>query len=294
MRATARMPRLTLGLAALAAITSVGTLPALLPVARAENVDPADAGEQYAWGENVGWFNAQPFGPGGPGLQVGDYWVTGWFWGENIGWVNLSCFNRDTCDAAGYGVSNDGLGRLSGYAWAENAGWIDFDPAGGGVRIDPATGVFSGWGWGENIGWINFAPASPVPAAIRTSWRCDPVPAPPAGSPWLTLQTLGADTELSWTALPGASCYDVIRGDLRPLLESGGDFSSLVIGCHSRRRSERTYAGWGSREAPAPGEAFWFLIRGANCGAAGTYDSGGPGQAGSRDGEVLASGGDCG
>ena len=37
----------------------------------AENVDPAGDGSQYAWGENIGWLNAEPQGDGGPGLTVG-------------------------------------------------------------------------------------------------------------------------------------------------------------------------------------------------------------------------------
>jgi len=34
-------------------------------------------------------------------------------------------------------------------------------------------------------------------------------------------------------------------------------------------------------------------VRGANCGAAGTFDSGGPGQVGFRDGEIAASPNRC-
>ena len=41
-------------------------------IAAAENVDPTNDGSQYAWGENVGWLNAEPGGDGGPGVQVDD------------------------------------------------------------------------------------------------------------------------------------------------------------------------------------------------------------------------------
>ena len=51
---------------------------------------------------------------------------------------------------------------LSGYAWGENVGWINFEPAYGGVFIDPATGEFSGYAWGENIGWLKFKGLSPA------------------------------------------------------------------------------------------------------------------------------------
>ena len=58
--------------------------------------------------------------------------------------------------ATTYGVNRAADGRLSGYAWATNVGWINFDPAHGGVTIDPATGSFAGYAWAENVGWIHF------------------------------------------------------------------------------------------------------------------------------------------
>lgn len=112
----------------------------------AENIDPYDANNQYAWGENVGWINFEP--SEGPGVTVSDANLTGFIWAENIGWINLSPENYG-------GVFNDGAGLLSGYAWGENIGWINFGPDYGGVTID-ADGNFAGYAWGENIGWINF------------------------------------------------------------------------------------------------------------------------------------------
>jgi len=134
----------------------------------AESVDPANDGSQYAWGENVGWINAEPAISGTPiaqGVTVGGLGVTGFMWGENIGWINLSCTNNGTCASNGnYGVTNDNLGNLGGYAWGENVGWISFSctntgscgTSSYGVTIDPATGDWSGYAWGENIGWIKF------------------------------------------------------------------------------------------------------------------------------------------
>jgi hypothetical protein len=137
----------------------------------AENVDPQGDGSQYAWGENVGWINAEPAVSGTPiaqGVTVSGSGVTGYMYGENIGWINLSCQNNATCGSTGnYGVTNDGLGNLAGYAWGENVGWISFSCANNqstcattgnyGVDIDPLTGEWSGAAWGENIGWINFS-----------------------------------------------------------------------------------------------------------------------------------------
>ena len=142
----------------------------------AENVDPGNTlvGQQFAWGENVGWINAEPAPSGTPlaqGVTVSGTGVTGYMWGENIGWINLNCTNNATCGSTGnYGIKNDGLGTLTGFAWGENVGWISFsctdhfpglpnectDSGNYGVHIDPATGEWTGDAWGENIGWINF------------------------------------------------------------------------------------------------------------------------------------------
>jgi hypothetical protein len=111
----------------------------------AENIDPMNDGSQYAYGENVGWFNFEPIY--GPGVTVENYKITGYLWAENIGWINLS-------PSIYGGVLNDGNGNLLGYAWGENVGWINFDPTYGGVRVD-ARGYIEGWAWGENIGWIH-------------------------------------------------------------------------------------------------------------------------------------------
>jgi hypothetical protein len=139
----------------------LGILLLITASAPAENIDPYDANNQYAWGENVGWLNFEP--DTGDGVQVGSYTLTGFIWAENIGWISLSCENTSSCGTVNYGVTNDGSGNLSGYAWAENVGWISFSCANTGscgavsygVTID-ANGNFGGQAWGENIGWINF------------------------------------------------------------------------------------------------------------------------------------------
>ncbi len=92
--------------------------------ASAENIDPYDGDMQYAWGENVGWFNFEP--STGDGVQVASDKLTGYVWAENIGWINLSCENTGYCGTVDFGVVNDGTGNLSGYAWSENVGWINF------------------------------------------------------------------------------------------------------------------------------------------------------------------------
>src|SRR5882672_7011903 len=108
-------------------------------IAAPENIDPAGDDHQYAWGENIGWVNAEPSGEGGPGAEVQDFHVLGWMWGENVGWVNLSCLNDASCAVSSFGVDNDGYGGLTGFGWGENIGWINFAPTT--CQPDPTCGV---------------------------------------------------------------------------------------------------------------------------------------------------------
>ncbi len=153
-----------------------------------ENIDPANDGSQYTWGENVGWINAEPGGNGGRGVHVAATGLSGYLWAENIGWISLSCANTATCATVNYGVANDGGGVLSGYAWSENAGWINFKPTGTGVTINPTTASFSGYAWGENIGWINFGFGGGS-GRIKSSWTNPPTETPtrtPTATPTFT------------------------------------------------------------------------------------------------------------
>ena len=263
-----------------------------LPAA-AENIDPVDDDSQYAWGENVGWINAEPGGDGADGVHVADFEVTGWMWGENVGWISLSCKTTGTCESIGYGIVNDGLGNLSGTAWAENVGWIDFDPAGDGrVWIDVIDGTFLGEAWGENVGWIamsNFAAAHPY--ALRTGWNCAAPPPPPADPPWLNLEKVGpSETALFWNPVPDATGYDLVFGWLDVLRNDPGRFEAATIGCFGENLVDPSAV---FPDIPPPAYAYWFLVRGVNCGDGGTYDSGGPRQDAPRDPGVFASGADC-
>ena len=260
-------------------------LPAILIVlaggmAVGENIDPANDGSKYAWAENLAWLNARPGGPGGPGVQVSDSDLTGWAWSENAGWISLSCTNR-SCAGGAYGVTNDGCGTLSGYAWSENAGWINFAPSGSGVTINPMTGIFSGRAWSENAGWITFSSAGPNPYRVATGWRR----AVPEGSIGLTVTQAGGSTVLlSWTAVSGATTYDVVRGGLLALHGSNGNFQVATQTCIVNNAPGTSFTTGGT---PSAGDGYWFLVRGRNCGGKGTYGGG------SEDAGIVASGQDC-
>jgi hypothetical protein len=160
-----------------------------------------DAVNRYAWSANAGWLD---FGTTQGNVQVTDSALTGYAWGENIGWISLNCSNDGSCGSVSYGVANDGSGNLSGYAWSANAGWINFDPAGGGVVINPSTGVFSGYAWGEDFGWISFNcettdSCGTVEYEVSTDWR-------PATSPPVTTSSLPPSVSIS---PGGGSAYDL-------------------------------------------------------------------------------------
>jgi len=261
--------------------------------ALAENIDPNNDGSRYAWSENLGWLNARPSGPGGPGIQVSNSGLTGWMWSENAGWISLSCANDSTCGTTSYGVTNDGCGTLSGHAWSENMGWIEFAPTTCGadptcgVKINSTSGVFSGRAWSENAGWITFSATSPTAFRVTTSWR----PTAPAGSPSLAAAaTSPDDLLLSWTALPGAASYDIVQGSLSTLKSTSGSFASATQACVANDTPGTSVTTSGT---PSVGDATWFLMRGDNCGGVGTYDSGAVSQVGSRDAGIDASANHC-
>ncbi len=256
------------------------------PFVTAENIDPDGDGSQYAYGENIGWLNAEPSGEGGPGVEVADFELTGFMWGENVGWVSLSCKNTSSCGTVDYGVLNDGAGALSGYAWGENLGWIHFAPATAGVFVDPETGEFSGRAWSENAGWITFASSG---FAMKSAWACGPEIQPPSGSPELLLTRDGDSAELSWAGPGNATGYDVVTGGLGALRASAS-FTVATDACLADNTSEQSAS---FAPVPVPGDGAWFLVRGLNCKGAGSYDSGGAAQTGPRDASIAASGAAC-
>ncbi|HEX5044900.1 MAG TPA: hypothetical protein VFV75_18540 [Candidatus Polarisedimenticolaceae bacterium] len=108
----------------------------------------------------------------------------------------------------------------------------------------------------------------------------------PSGSPDLFVDA----TLLSWSALPGATGYDVVRGSLETLRTSGGDFSSAVVTCSGDDLPATSVE---NLDAPAPAQGLFYLVRGVNCGGAGTYDAAGSSQAQPRDAEIEASASSC-
>jgi hypothetical protein len=101
----------------------------------------------------------------------------------------------------------------------------------------------------------------------------------PAGAPAVAVQQSG----LSWTGVPSALFYDVVRGGIGVLASSAGDFSVATQTCLAN-----DVYGTSAADATLPPEAdgFWYLVRAASCGGAGSYEGG-------RDAEIAASGAAC-
>ena len=91
---------------------------------------------------------------------------------------------------------------------------------------------------------------------------------------------------LSWTGTAGAVGYDVVRGDLGVLHGTSGDFTAATEECLADNHPTTLLS---YSTDPAPGEAFWFLVRSVTGSGNGTYDSEGSMQAGTRDAEIDAS-----
>jgi hypothetical protein len=99
------------------------------------------------------------------------------------------------------------------------------------------------------------------------------------------------ETRIYWTAMPGVTGYDVVRGDLGTLRASGGNFAAATQTCMQNGQSD-TSIGHGPGGL-APGQGHWYLTRSRDAAGRGTYDSGQPSQVGMRDQEIAASGVDC-
>jgi len=121
------------------------------------------AGNEFAWGENIGWLNWRDANGGTDGVKHCSAHLRGWIWAENVGWINtgngpLSGNAYSNADASDFGVNVLPNGDLEGFAWGENIGWINFDTTSAApdhARYDANAGRFRGYAWGENVGWIN-------------------------------------------------------------------------------------------------------------------------------------------
>jgi hypothetical protein len=115
----------------------------------------------------------------------------------------------------------------------------------------------------------------------------DDCTAPPQRSSRLDLDLAG---NLSWTPLPGALSYDVVKGDLNLLLATRS-YTSSILSCPAGRQAGTSLA---DPDSPAIGHGWYYVVRGIGCGGTGTWDDGiGTGQSGSRDAAIDAAPASC-
>jgi hypothetical protein len=112
-----------------------------------------------------------------------------------------------------------------------------------------------------------------------------PVP-PPGSAGGLTFES---KSDLSWSALAGATAYDVARGTLS-VLASTGSFTSATDACSGDDVAATTYT---DSHVPAADDGDWFLIRATGACGNGTYDDGSAEQLGPRDAAIAAAAGAC-
>ena len=95
---------------------------------------------------------------------------------------------------------------------------------------------------------------------------------------------------VSWSAVPAAVTYDVLRGVLPLLVTSGGDYSAATDLCLI---DNVELTSWPAPDVPAPGDGYWYLVRASNCTGASSYDVGESGLAAPRDPGIAASPSAC-
>ena len=118
----------------------------------------------------------------------------------------------------------------------------------------------------------------------------DAVP-PPTTRPTVLAGKAGSATVLSWAAAPDATGYDAVKGNLGPLRNSHGNFTTTTKACIA---DDLAATSLDDAEVPPAGGGLWLLVRPVNaCGGAGTYDAEGTSQQGSRDAEIAASANAC-
>lgn len=95
-------------------------------------------------------------------------------------------------------------------------------------------------------------------------------------------------TQVSWIQPyhPNGTRWDVVRGGLTSLHDSGGSFQLATLGCVANNTSSTTV---NETSSPAAGDGFWILVRQAGD----SYDEAYGNQVGSRDPEIAASGHAC-
>jgi hypothetical protein len=98
-------------------------------------------------------------------------------------------------------------------------------------------------------------------------------------------------TSLAWNLLPAAIGFDVVRGDLGRLRESGGNYSVATSACLANNWYGSVLSD--PTDPPASGTGFWYLVRHVNPFFSGSYDDEPPSLVAGRDPGINAAPGSC-
>ncbi len=155
----------------------------------------------------------------------------------------------------------------------------------GGSGGDEHPNVAAGPSGSVYMLWDGISPDLPVTTSLLPETSFPPDLFVARISPLRHLLFVSGPT-IAWNAVPPATRYDLVRGDVRSLLASGGDFSVAVRECLA---DDTPWTFASDPNVPAAGEAFFYASRPSEPAAVATYDSLGSGQVGSRDAEIDAS-----
>jgi len=97
-------------------------------------------------------------------------------------------------------------------------------------------------------------------------------------------------TQLAWTTLAGVVGYDIVRGDLMALRDSGGNFTTGTVQCVADDHAD---AFIDHVLDPGTDAGFWYLVRGVSVTGGLSYESMLPSQVGQRDAEIDAAAQSC-
>jgi hypothetical protein len=127
-------------------------------------------------------------------------------------------------------------------------------------------------------------PGAPDPYCDFVDQDCDGYDGPRPTGHVSGLQVLANKSDLLWDAFPGASVYEIARGNLNALRSTVGNFASSLLNCIENRSVDTLATDAGT---PSSGSGIYYLVRYQDaCNNRSTYDSGSPSQIGSRDAEI--------
>ena len=76
----------------------------------------------------------------------------------------------------------------------------------------------------------------------------------------IALEQSASGTVVSWAVVPDAEVYDVIRGELSNVVETGVVINLGTVVCIEANSTDESTQGWEDGELPQPGQAFFYVV----------------------------------